>query len=144
MGIDLTPEERFEVFGDFDPDAHADEAKNRWGDTDAYKQSARRTSKYTKDDWKRVMAQQSTVTERLATLFQDGAAADSEAAKDAAEAHRQFIAQSFYDCPPQMHAGLGEMYVADHRFTEYWDKHAEGLAVWVRDAFVANAGRQTA
>ncbi len=35
MGVSLTPEERFEVFGDFDPDEYAGEAEQRWGDTDA-------------------------------------------------------------------------------------------------------------
>ena len=44
MGISLTPEERFEVFGDFDPAVHADEAQERWGESDAFKQSARRTA----------------------------------------------------------------------------------------------------
>src|SRR5215467_13457228 len=43
MGISLTPEERFEVFGDNDPGRYADEAEQRWGDTDAYRESQRRT-----------------------------------------------------------------------------------------------------
>ena len=42
MGINLTPEERFEVFGDFNPDEHAAEVEERWGDTDAYRESQRR------------------------------------------------------------------------------------------------------
>ena len=29
MGIQLTPEERFEVFGDFDPDGHSEEVEQR-------------------------------------------------------------------------------------------------------------------
>ena len=41
MGINLTPEERFEVFGDFDPDEYAAEVEERWGDTDAYRESQR-------------------------------------------------------------------------------------------------------
>lgn len=50
MGISLTPEERFEVFGDFDPEAHAEEAAERWGGYDAYQASQRRTAAYTKAD----------------------------------------------------------------------------------------------
>ena len=34
MGINLTPEERFEVFGDKDPEQYAEEAERRWGGTD--------------------------------------------------------------------------------------------------------------
>lgn len=31
----------FEVFGDFDPTEYAEEVKERWGDTDAYRESQR-------------------------------------------------------------------------------------------------------
>src|SRR5262245_5841929 len=51
VGINLTPEERFEVFGEFNPDDYTEEAQERWGATDAYKESARRVSRYTKADW---------------------------------------------------------------------------------------------
>jgi MerR family transcriptional regulator, thiopeptide resistance regulator len=50
MGISLTPEERFEVFGDSDPSQYDAEVEERWGETDAYRESRRRTSSYTKDD----------------------------------------------------------------------------------------------
>jgi DNA-binding transcriptional MerR regulator len=39
MGISLTPQERFEVFGEDDPARYAGESERRWGDTEAYKQS---------------------------------------------------------------------------------------------------------
>jgi DNA-binding transcriptional MerR regulator len=57
MNIPLTPEERLEVFGSFDPDEHAAEAKERWGDTDAYRESARRAARYTREDWTRIKAE---------------------------------------------------------------------------------------
>ena len=44
MGISLTPEERFEVFGDWLPEEYAAEAEEKWGDTEAWAQSQRRTS----------------------------------------------------------------------------------------------------
>src|ERR671921_2326974 len=57
VGISLTPEERFEVFGDVDPDRYAEEAEQRWGGTDAYAESVRRTNRYTKADWQRFQAE---------------------------------------------------------------------------------------
>ena len=57
MGIRLTPQEMFEVFGDDDPTQHAAEAQERWGDTDAYRESQRRTSAYGKQDWLRLKAE---------------------------------------------------------------------------------------
>ena len=43
-------------------------------------------------------------------------------------------------CSPQMHRGLAEMYVADERFTRTYEREAEGLAAYLHDAIVANAG----
>lgn len=54
MGINLTPEEKFEVFGDEDPEQYAQEVEERWGATEAYTESQRRAASYTKDDWQRI------------------------------------------------------------------------------------------
>ena len=56
-GEPMNDADMFEVFGDFDPAQYEIEVKERWGDTDAYRESARRTSRYTKDDWKRIKAE---------------------------------------------------------------------------------------
>jgi MerR family transcriptional regulator, thiopeptide resistance regulator len=141
MGIDLTPEERFEVFGEHDPAGYQAEAEDRWGDTDAWAQSRRRTSSYTKDDWLRMKAEGAEVSDGLLTAYRAGEAPDSVAAMDAVEAHRQHITRWFYDCSPAMQVGLAEMYLADPRFTAFYEDQAEGLAQYVHDAIVANAAR---
>jgi MerR family transcriptional regulator, thiopeptide resistance regulator len=142
MGISLTPEERFEVFGDFDPDQYEEEVQERWGETDAYAQSKRRTSSYTKDDWLRIKAEGEDVEARFAAALAAGVPADSEQAMDIAEEARQQISRHYYDCPPEMHASLGRMYVEDERFTAHYERRAPGLARYVSDAVQANAARQ--
>ncbi|HLM05741.1 MAG TPA: MerR family transcriptional regulator [Blastococcus sp.] len=142
MGISLTPEERFEVFGEQDPAQYEAEVEERWGETDAYKESQRRTRGYTKDDWLRIKAEGEAIERGLAEAMQAGAPADSERAMDLAEAHRQQISRNFYDCPPEMHAGLGRMYVEDERFTAHYEEIAPGLAQYVSAAVQANAARQ--
>jgi hypothetical protein len=72
-----------------------------------------------------------------------GEPADSAAAMDAAEEHRQWISRSHYDCGHEMHTCLGEMYVSDPRFTATYDKIRPGLAVYLRDSILANAVRHT-
>ncbi|MFI8093074.1 MerR family transcriptional regulator [Streptomyces sp. NPDC086080] len=141
MGIDLTPEEKFEVFGDFDPDQYEEEVQERWGGTDAYRQSRRRTASYTKEDWQRIQREADELTRRFVELMEAGEPADSEAAMDAAEAHRQGITRHHYDCGHEMHACLGEMYVSDERFMRNIDQAKPGLAVYMRDAILANAAR---
>jgi DNA-binding transcriptional MerR regulator len=44
-GEPMNDTDMFEVFGDFDPTAHEPEVMERWGKTDAYAESARRTTR---------------------------------------------------------------------------------------------------
>ena len=141
MGINLTPEERFEVFGDFNPDEYTAEGEERWGGTDAYRESARRTASYTKADWERMKAESAEPVNQLTSAMRAGLGADSPEAMDGAEAHRQHISRWFYDCTTEIHVGLAEMYVADPRFTATYEKIAPGLAHYLHDAIKANAAR---
>ena len=141
MGINLTPEEKFEVFGDKDPEQYADEARERWGGTDSYAESQRRAARYTKEDWKRMQAEVADWGERYDALMAAGEPAAGERAMDMAEEHRQHITTWFYECGFETHCGLGEMYVADERFKEFYESMRTGLAEHLRDAILANAAR---
>ncbi|MET7436920.1 MerR family transcriptional regulator [Streptomyces sp. NPDC004082] len=143
MGIDLTPEEKFEVFGDKDPEEHAEEAERRWGGTEAYAESQRRAARYTKEDWKRMQAEVASWGERYGALMAAGEPPSGGPAMDLAEEHRLHIAEWFYPCPYETHRGLGEMYVSDERFKEFYDSMRPGLAEHLRDAIAANAERNS-
>jgi len=140
-GNALTPEEQKELFGDGFNEEYAREAEERWGDTDAYRQSQERARRYTKDDWRRITAEGEEVTARLAALKRAGRPADSVEAMDAAEAHRAQIDRWFYEVGYPMHRGLADMYLADPRFTKTYDDQEPGLAQYVHDAIHANADR---
>lgn len=143
-GINLTDEELLEVFGKDYAEEHADyqsEARERWGDTDAWKESRRRTAEFTKDDWLRVKAETDAQFQAFAAPLRAGLPADSVEAMDAAEAARRHIHDNFYECSHEMHQNLGDMYVADERFTKTYDDVEPGLAQYVRDAIHANAAR---
>jgi MerR family transcriptional regulator, thiopeptide resistance regulator len=139
MGINLDPTELVEVFGEHDPAAYADEAQERWGDTDAYRESHRRTSSYTKEDWLRLGEQSHTVEAELADCLAAGEPAGGQRAMAAAEAHRLHLDTWFYPCSYDMQAALADMYVADPRFARHYDDIRPGLAAFVRDAILANA-----
>jgi MerR family transcriptional regulator, thiopeptide resistance regulator len=143
-GINLTPEEIFEIFGEVDPTERAVEAEERWGATDAYSESRRRIGTYGKAQWVHIKTEADAIQRRLALDFQSGAAADSTEAMDAVEQHRAHIANWFYDVPYQMHRGLGELYITDPRFIANYENVAPGLAQWVHDAIQANADRHGA
>jgi DNA-binding transcriptional MerR regulator len=139
MGIDLEPHELREVFGDEDPTQWQEEAHERWGETDAYRQSHARTSSYGKQDWLRVTAEAQDVERRLAEALAAGLPAGSPEARALAEEHRQHISRSYYDCSYEMHVALAETYLADERFTTHYERLAPGLAQYVHDAVRANA-----
>lgn len=140
MGMSLTPEEQFEVFGtDKVGGEWAEEAEQRWGDTEPFRESRRRTAAYTKQDWQQLKAESDDALQRFRAAMLQGAAPDSAEARALAEAHRQFLSRWFYDCGYDMHESLAEMYVADERFTQTFDAVAPGLARYVHDAILANA-----
>jgi hypothetical protein len=139
-GIMLSEEEMFEVFGDFDPREHDAEVEERWSGV-LLDESRRRTASYGKEQWKQALAEGGAVATGLAELMAAGEPASSDAAMDLAEQHRSHIDRWFYPCSHEVQVGLGEMYVADPRFNAFYEKIAPGLAVYVRDAIVANAAR---
>ncbi|MEU6916090.1 MerR family transcriptional regulator [Streptomyces olindensis] len=143
MGINLTPEEKFEVFGDKDPERYADEAEARWGGTDQYAESQRRVARYTKEDWQRIQDQSADWGERYGALMAASEPPAGEAAMALAEEHRQHICTWYYECSYDIHRGLGEMYVSDERFKAFYESMRPGLAEHLRDAIAANAARHT-
>ncbi|MHB1192153.1 MAG: TipAS antibiotic-recognition domain-containing protein [Longimicrobiales bacterium] len=122
-------------------DPYADEARERWGDTEAYKESGRRTKQCKPDDWARIKAEGEAVEAGMAELLRAGEPAEGPEAMDVAEQARLHIHRWFYPCSHRMHAGLADMYVADARFTAHYEERAPGLAAYVAQAIRANAGR---
>lgn len=140
-GYAMDKEEMFEVFGDFDPTEHEEEARERWGETDAYKESARRTARYTKEDWARFKAESDEINAAIVALMEAGVPADDPRAMDAVDRARLQIDTWFYPCSKEMHVGLANMYIADPRFTATYEKIRTGMARYVHDAIHANAKR---
>jgi hypothetical protein len=125
------------MFDGFDP--YAEEAERRWGQTDEYAESRRRTCGYGKADWERIRQEADDIARRFGELMRTGAPADGEEAIAVAAEHRAHIDRWFYPCSPELHRGLGELYAGDHRFAKNWDAAEPGLAGYVRDAFAAEA-----
>lgn len=133
-GMEMDDRERKEMFGElfdgFDPAEYEEEVQERWGDTDAYRQSAARAKRYTKADWEQIKAEGEAVTMAYLALMDAGAAPDSAEAFEAAANHCAYLGKWFYDCSPEMFGNLGAMWVADQRFTKNIDKAREGLAAY--------------
>jgi DNA-binding transcriptional MerR regulator len=137
-GLQLSTEEQIEIFGTTAfGDDYAAEAEQRWGETDAWKQSRQRVSRMSKQDWIDVKAEGDALLAALAQAKRDGVLPGSAVADELACRHRTAI-ERFYDCGDDMFRGLAEMYLADERFTRYYDDVEPGLAQFVRDVIVAS------
>lgn len=143
-GEDMDEESMFEGLDGFDAGEYEAEVRERWGKTEAYRESMRRTRRYGKSEWRQIREETERQLSLWAELQASGAAADGEAAMNAAEAHRRHIERWFYPCSHGMHRSLGEMYVADPRFRDAYDTRAAGLAAYVAAAIRANAERAAA
>jgi DNA-binding transcriptional MerR regulator len=129
------------LFEGFDPSRYEEEARQRWGTTDAWTESEKRTKRYTPDDWKRLKAEQAAVYDAAVAALKAGTAPSSVEAMDIAERHRLTIDRWFYPCSHTMHTGLASMYESDDRFRESIDQHGEGLTMFLAEAIRANAVR---
>ena len=131
------------IFDGFDPKKYEDEAKQRWGNTDAWKVSQRRTKSYTEADWKLIRDEQAAIYADLFALLKSGVAPDDPRAMDVAERARLSIDRWFYPCSAQMNAGLADTWETDPRFQANIDKHGAGLTKFMAAAARANAARST-
>jgi DNA-binding transcriptional MerR regulator len=137
-GVVMSTEDMFEGF---DHAAYEEETEKRWGKTDAFAESKRRTKGYSKQDWQTIRGEADALTTELTDVFASGALPTDPRALDLVEKHRLHIDRWFYPCSRAMHAQLGEMYVSDPRFAEHYDKRRPGLAQFVCEAMRANATR---
>ncbi|HET9441403.1 MAG TPA: MerR family transcriptional regulator [Longimicrobiales bacterium] len=138
-GTAMSNDDIFKGMENFEHKEYAEEARERWGHTEAYQESARRAKQYSKADWSRIKEESDAITRGLAEAMLAGKPADGPDATALAEQHRLHIGRWFYSCSHEMHLALGAMYVTDARFTETYERMGKGLARYVRDAIAANA-----
>lgn len=137
-GVHLTPAQQMKIFGDdWDP-RWLGEAKQQWGDTQAWEEYRRRSSRRGKEQWQRIADAAHGVEARLAQAMDAGLQPGGAEANDLAEEHRATLDVHF-PVGHHRHVCLARMYVADPRFTAHYDKVRQGLAAWLLSVVEANA-----
>jgi MerR family transcriptional regulator, thiopeptide resistance regulator len=129
----LSDEELYEGFEKGEIERIKAEARERWGDTEAYAESQRRVGKMTKADLARVRAEGEAIDTAVASALASGE--DPASAPVQALMARKFEhLRSFYEPSKELFAGLGRMYVEDERFRARYELIAPGLADYLRRA----------
>ena len=110
------------------------EAKQRWGETDAYKEHQEKTADYSKDKWQEVNDGLMTIFAKFAECKQNGNTADSDDSQALVKELQNYITENYYTCTKEILAGLGQMYIADERFKTNIDKNGNGTTEFISKA----------
>ena len=113
---------------------YENEARERWGDTSAYREHEEKTKSYTKEKWAEANDGLMAIFAEFAALRNSGVAADSAEAKALVVKLQAHITENYYTCTYEILAGLGKMYVADERFKKNIDKYGKGTAEFAAEA----------
>lgn len=111
------------------------EAEQKWGDSDAYKQSVANVKKMGKAGLKKIFDESQAIVLELVRLMDHDATSPEVQAVVAK--HRANIGH-FYTVTDEIYAGLAHMYVDDARFTATYDNVKPGLAKFLSDAMLAS------
>lgn len=136
-GVSMDGKMMFDGFDEKKLAEYREEARARWGEV--VDESYRRTEKYTKADWAAIGAESDEINRAMAEMM-DREPTDPEVQRRIGQWYR-LINDRFYECTPEMFRGLGDGYVEDSRFTEFYDKYRPGLAKFMRAAMHAYADR---
>lgn len=121
-----------DLYGGFTPEEkeklkeYEKEAEQKWGGTDAWKQSQKRVKQFTKEDWDAIKNDTDANLRALVALMAEGKAPESPEVQAEVARHRTGISR-FYDCTDEIYRGLADMYLADDRFAAFYRKYHADL-----------------
>lgn len=135
-GAKMNKKEMFNGFSVTELENHknkyAKEIKEKYGNSDAYKESERKTSNYKTEDWNNIMLGGNKIFTKLIGLMDKSA--DCPEVQNVVEEWRQYITDNFYNCTPEIFSCLGQMYIYDERFKNFFNQNTPGLAEFLSEA----------
>lgn len=111
---------------------YAEEVKNRWGNTDAYKEYEKKTSSYDGNSWNEINEGMVEILKEFADNREEDP--NSDIIQSLVEKWQSYITSNFYNCTKEILSCLGLMYIGDERFKENIDKYGEGTAEFMAKA----------
>ncbi len=112
---------------------YAKEAKERWGNTLAYRQSEERYGKLRKKEKILIQKETDELMREIVSLIHLPAS-DSKI-QTLIDKHYASL-RVYYEPNPEIYRDLAEMYVNDKRFKKYFDAYHENLARFMHDAMI--------
>ncbi len=121
---------------------YAKEAEARWGQTEAYAENKKKTASYGKEKWNELQNEMDDLIRKFGIAMSQGIKPQDTEVQTLVQQWKDFISANYYTCTNEILAGLGQMYVADERFTKNMDREQEGTAQFVNKAIQEYCGKK--
>jgi DNA-binding transcriptional MerR regulator len=141
-GENMTNDDKFSVFNDPTYQKYKDESEKRWGNTNAYKESMKRVSKMSKEEWNKVKNESKYITLSISDLMKEGVNPKDDKVQKQIGRHYNHL-RNFYEPNLEIFAGLAIMYVEDPRFKKTYEDISTGLAEYMHDAMLSYIDTQS-
>ena len=110
------------------------EVRERYGNTDAYREHEQKTKNYTKEKWVEVNDGLMAIFAEFAKCKNREYDVNLPEVQSIVGKLQDYITQNYYTCTNEILAGLGKIYVADERFKKNIDRYGEGTAEFASEA----------
>ena len=110
------------------------EARDKWKNTEAYKEYHAKTRNYSKKKWDSLTEKMDGVFAEFSVCMNSHENPDCAKVQDLVKVLQKHITENYYLCTNDILASLGQMYVSDERFKSNIDKHTDGTADYVSEA----------
>ena len=117
---------------------HGAEVRERWGDT-AADEANRKMLNLSESEFERFQELGRAINASLEAAVSANVGPKGDEGERIYRLHREWLGFTWNFYTPEAHRGLAEMYIADERFTTYYDGNVAGCAAWLRDAIAAHA-----
>ena len=136
----MSDEAKFEAFKrqavQENEQTYGEEIRSRYGN-EAVDQSNARTLSLTLGEQQAKTALEQEILDKLTDAVTRKVSPWGSEGQAIAALHKQWLSYSWAHYTPQAHAGVACLYTEDRRFTDYYDRAAEGCAVFLRDAILS-------
>ena len=135
----MRDEQKFEAFKkrtvEHNEEAYGAEIRAKYGD-DQMDQANAAVMNLTQEQYRAWTGLGREIQARLEAAVRAGLSPEGAAGEEIAALHRRWLTVTGNRYDPARHRGIAELYVADERFTAYYDSQVPGCARFLRDAVV--------
>lgn len=115
---------------------YAEEVRKKY-QSEIVDESLKKAANYNDNKWGNIIGRQDEINTKLADCLRMGLSPHDDKVIHLIKEFQTFITDNFYKCTDEILFGLGEMYVSDQRFTDYYEKYETNFAEYINKGIKA-------